>query len=349
MPTTTCPKCNRYTTVPNIQNAERYSCPYCTSTTREPMLLYKCFSCMKVSIFAAARVPRACPYCRTIVRTLPRDVIPPPTVVVPFVETDWLYHVTNMTIARSIKRQGLRSAFRRTGSIVPDPNGSFALDRVNRINGTIASRITKYLVICLANADTGDAWRDAVMAYTPFAHAATGSNDDYVSLSALEDAALLRFGRQVQGPDFKLKPKGMVGLAKKPGTVALCNTLLGNPDHYLTKLATQSANYDFGVEAAITACHVYFLNTALDRLIFEGGYKDYTKLRSPSSIVVLRVRRADVIGLEQDMADFRAVRTKSDILPAKLQILVGTAIHTEFKRLDVRGRDDNWMPLAQWG
>ncbi|WP_147297911.1 hypothetical protein [Trinickia dinghuensis] len=206
----------------------------------------------------------------------------------------------------------------------------------------------KYLVVCLANANSGDAWRDAVMAYTPFVHAATGSNDDYMSLSALEDAALSRFGKQIQGDKFTLKPKGTVGIAKKPGTIALRDTLVGNPDHYLTKLAIQCANYDFGVEAAITACHVYFLNTALERLIFEGGYKDYTKLRSPSSIVVLRVRRVDVVGLEQDMADFRALRTKSDVPAARLEILVGTAIHTEFKRLDVRSRSDNWIPLTQW-
>ncbi|HTH75609.1 MAG TPA: hypothetical protein VL635_14505, partial [Trinickia sp.] len=339
MPTTTCPKCNRYSTVPNVQNAAPYACPFCTSTTREPMLLYKCFSCMKVSIFAVARMPRACPQCRTIVRTLPRDLIPPPRVVAPFVETDWLYHVTSMTIARSIKIQGIRSAFRRTGSVAPDPNGSFALDRVNRINGTIAGRITKYLVVCLANAANGDTWRDAAVDYTPFAHAATGSNDDYMSLSTREDAALLQFGRQVHGSKFTLKPKGTIGLGRKPTTIALRNTLVGNPDHYLTKLATQAANYDFDVEAAITACHVYFLNTALERLVFEGGYTDYTKLRSPSSIVVLRVRRADVIGLEQDMADFRAVRTRSDVPAARVEILVGTAIHTEFKRLDVRSRD----------
>jgi DNA-directed RNA polymerase subunit RPC12/RpoP len=349
MPTTTCPQCNRYSTVPNVQNAERYACPYCTSLTREPLLLYKCFSCMKVSIFVAARTPRACPHCMTIVRTLPRELIPAPRVAVPFVETEWLYHVTTDTIARAVKRQGLRSAFSRTGQRIPDASGSFALDRVKRIEGAIAGRIMQYLVTCLANADNGDMWRDAAIPYTPFVHAATGSNDDYMSLSALEKASLLHFGQQVHGPKFTVTPRGTVGIARKQSTIALRQTLIEKPDHYLTKLATQSANFDFNVEAAITSSHVYFLNTALDRLTFESGYKDYTKLRSPLSIVVLRVRRADVTGLEQDMADFRAVRTQSDVAAARLQILVGTAIYTEFKRLDVRSRDDNWMPLTQWG
>lgn len=185
------------------------------------------------------------------------------------------------------------------------------------------------------------------MAYVPFAHAATGSNDDYMSLSTLEDAALLQFAKQIHGAKSTLKPKGTVGIARRHTTIALCNTLVGNPNHYLTKLATQSANYDFDVEAAITSCHVYFLNTTLPRLTFEGGYTDYTKLRSPASIAVLRVRRADVIGLEQDMADFRAVRTRSDVPAARLEILVGTAIPTEFKRLEVRSREENWMPLTQ--
>ncbi|WP_206957329.1 hypothetical protein [Trinickia acidisoli] len=345
MPTTVCPKCNRYSTVPNVQNAEPYRCPYCT--TPEASLLYKCFSCMKVSIFVAARLPRACPYCMTIVRTLPRDVIPTPVIVTPFVETDWLYHVTSMTIARSIKRIGLQSALSRTGVARPDPNGSFALDRVNRVAKSIKGRLKEYLGVCLGNVDS-NVWRDAVVPYTAFPFVCTGSNDDYVPLKRLEDVALTAFGNAVMGAKFQLKPKNKFVIAKKETTRVLCDLLATNADHYLTKLATQYANFDFDIEGAITACHVYFLNTRLDPLIFQGGFTDYTKLRSPSSIVVLRVRRADVHGAEDDLADFRAVRTRVDVPPARLEILTGTAIYTDFKRFDFRSRAENWTPLLQW-
>ena len=81
MPQSACPYCNAYIQVPNVGDRDLDVCPYCN----RPLLLYKCFSCMKVTAFRPNLLPAACPKCFTIIRTaaplplqVPPVVVPPP-------------------------------------------------------------------------------------------------------------------------------------------------------------------------------------------------------------------------------------------------------------------------------
>jgi hypothetical protein len=76
----TCPyaQCRSQIQVDNIATEQPSNCPVC----KRPILLYKCFSCMKVQAFdrspGAAR-PRQCPSCFTLVRSsaAPLGPLPP--------------------------------------------------------------------------------------------------------------------------------------------------------------------------------------------------------------------------------------------------------------------------------
>jgi hypothetical protein len=290
---------------------------------------------MKVSIFGADKIPRACPLCMTMVRSGTRALAGPSPGPVVFVETDWLYHVTDVAIARLMKISGIQSAFLRTGRRAPDENGSFFLDKVKRIDNKREERLKYYACICLLNG-----WPPAAdRPYRPLVHFPTGSNNDYEPLEKQQDEALRIFGNV---EEFSIKKLSTV----KAQAAQIATELSHRRDLYLWKLADQYAECYFNVEGAITSSHIYFLNTKQDRESIMVGFRDYIKFRSPSSVAVLRVRRADVLGLEQDMADHRAVRTQRSVSADKLQILIG--IHTDFLRDNLRGADESWMPLASW-
>ena len=347
MPITTCSECNHYVNVPNVQNVERFLCPYCIPKDgkKTPLLLYKCNACQKVSIFPERNQPQACPRCRTLVRTLMSSQTS--VADAPFVEKEWLYHVTSTAVARLVKAGGLRSALARTGVREPDPDGSFAKDRINRVPKSIDSRLKHYIATCRSQRD--DNWFiGQATAYTPMPLAFTGDNNDYVTLKALDDSRFKAFGQVTLGEVFVVERSGTAKLARDGTTTGYFNTLKAQPGHYLTKLATDYANLNFDIEGAITASHVYFLNT--EKLSdITTGFKDYVKFRKPEETAILRIRRRDVFGLMDDEADFRAVRTMSSVSAFAGFEIMTSGTRDDFLQVDFRGNAEHWTPLRHWG
>lgn len=359
MPTTTCSNCRVYVTVPNVETTAPFMCPYCKTPNH---ILYKCFSCTQISIFDSRAMPRTCPKCFTIVRSSQ-------PLQVPFNERDWLYHVTSTTVARLIRANGLCSTYLRTGRMEPDPNGSFVKDREKRITKVFRETLTKYVVfyriyknpkptngprikklVVAAQllsfdedfADDGS-FPDPVIVCPK-----TASNNDY---QVLEKSELRLFDAYAKKnlTGFVRDVTGYTKISKEPQTAQLVDALIAQPHHYLTMLAQEVAEHYFGVEAAITASNVYFLNGALDESVILDGFADYTKLRELGSYVVLRAPRAMVMGLEKDQADYRAVRTPRAVPGNLFQIMINTQNpHVDFKQQGFRSRRENWMTLTDW-
>ncbi|MHA6198261.1 hypothetical protein ACX3YG_28310 [Pseudomonas wadenswilerensis] len=347
MPVATCSECYHYVNVPNVDNAQAFECPFCLRdplTKKKPvMVLYKCHSCMGVSLFAAKRPPSACPRCRTLIRTLVNQQVP--SVVAPFVEREWLYHVTSPTVARLVKAGGLRSALARTGVRKPDPEGSFAKDRVKRVSTSIDSRLRQYIANCRANRDS-DWFVKQDTAYTPIPLVFTGDNNDYETLKVQDDSRFMAFGKQTIGAGFK-GDIGTVKLSRDATTLKYMKDLKALPAHFLTRLANDYANLNFDIEGAITASHVYFLNTT-DLMMTKDGFKDYIKFRKPEETAVLRIRRQDVFGLMADEADQRAVRTALSVSAFAGFEVMTAGTRDDFLRDDFRADSDNWTPFKSW-
>lgn len=348
MPVTTCSACNHYVNVPNVANAQAFECPFClrdkVSNNKPVMVLYKCNSCMNVLLFAAKRPPSACSRCRTLIRTLVNQQVP--SAVAPFVEREWLYHVTSPAVARLVKAGGLRSALARTGERKPDPEGSFAKDRVKRVSTSIDSRLRQYIANCRANLDN-DWFIKQNTAYTPIPLALTGDNNDYVTLKVQDESRFMGFGRQTIGEGFK-GDIGTVKLSRDATTLKYLNTLKTMPAHFLTRLANDYANLNFDIEGAITASHVYFLNTD-DVMMTKDGFKDYIKFRKPEDTAVLRIRRRDVFGLMPDEADQRALRSALSVSAFAGFEIMTAGTRDDFLRDDFRADSDNWTPFKNWG
>lgn len=347
MPVAICSVCNHYVNVPNVQNAEAFECPFCLRDQhgkKPAMLLYRCYSCQNVSLFLAKKPPRACSRCHTLTRTLMNHQVP--LADAPFVESEWLYHVTSVKVARLVQAGGLRSALARTGVRKPDPEGSFAKDRVNRVPKAINSRLKHYIATCRANRDD-DWFIKQVMAYTPMPLAFTGDNGDYETLKAMDDKRFTDFGQQTIGAGFKESVLGTMKLARDGTTTKYFNTLNAQPGHFLMKLATDYANLNFDIEGAITASHVYFLNSMkLD--LMKSGFQDYVKFRAPEDTAVLRIRRKDLFGLEDDEADFRAVRTPHSVSAFAGFEIMSAGTRDDFLRPEFRANSDNWTPFKRW-
>lgn len=333
---TTCPACRNYLTVPNVQGEGTFQCPYCPQKTR--LTLYKCYSCMKVSAFLPNAIPRACPRCSTLVRS--SEPL--------FIEGEWLYHVTSREVAGFIKTGGLRSAFARTGKITPDPGGSFAIDRLQRIDKKTHQKLKEYVFKLIVAGATTEQITRANVPYAPFPFVYRGTNDDYPVLTDRESGKLDTFAStaMLSRSSKKLTMKERTAI-KDVTAVELESTLFSQKTHYLTQLAAQVAEVDFGIEGAITAQHVYFLNSK-SLTDMQSGFRDYTKFRLPLLTAVLRIRRTSVLNLHQDEADHRALRTKESVSGALFEIMINTTNPQEFLNLNFRGRFRNWMPLKDW-
>lgn len=65
MPNVECFRCNGPIGMAHIDREVSVDCAYCGAA----VLLYKCFSCMKVSVLGATALPQTCPRCFTLLRT----------------------------------------------------------------------------------------------------------------------------------------------------------------------------------------------------------------------------------------------------------------------------------------
>lgn len=337
MPMIACSSCKNYVSAPDVESNTPFLCPYCKKPN---CILYKCFSCTKVSIFDSTAMPRICPKCFTMVRSSR-------PLQVPFIETDWLYHITPTVVARIIRTNGLCSAFIRTGRREPDPHGSFALDRVNRIEKKYREFLRKYVTLCRNHKDPPVLNDDGSLARPNIVCRKTASNDDYNVLEKIEKQLFETFAKKNM-PKYSKNLKNFTKVSKENETTQLVESLILQPDHYLTILAKQVASHDFDVEGAITSSNVYFLNTE-DQKSMLDGFSDYTKLRTRGTYVVLRAPRSRVTGLEDDMADSRALRTPEIVPGDVFQVMIGTdEPRIDFPNINFRSRRENWMSLSDW-
>jgi hypothetical protein len=181
----------------------------------------------------------------------------------------------------------------------------------------------------------------------PYAAAPTGSNDDYAPLTTWENNTLAAYARALGVRAFKRMPKNLSKLVKESGAEPWAMALDSMPQHVLTLLAGAAVDLNFGVEAAITASHVYFLNTTDQKVILDG-FQDYTKLRNPHETVILRVRRNAVVGLHQDEADYRALRTTRAVNEKHFEILVNPGWPQGFLNQVFRVNPAHWQSLPSW-
>lgn len=252
-------------------------------------------------------------------------------------DDQWLYHVTSKTVAKIIQEKGLKSALLRLGRAVASPTGSFARDRQVKEPKAAESRLASYIADVMSRGSDEQAIRQAKGVYVPFAFTTTGSNDDFLRLTPLENSALQTYNvalRNVPRDNGKAR-------AAKARAAVLAKELMGDKLHSLTRLAVQVTSWTFNIEETITASHVYFLTPGYAVV----GYNDYTKGMHADSIVVLRVRRDNVTNLVQDEADFRALRTRDAVGADKFMLMAPTS---RFIELDYRCNAGNWVALADW-
>lgn len=255
-------------------------------------------------------------------------------------EEDWLYHVTSKTVAKIIKAKGLRSALLRIGRAVASPTGSFNRDRKEKELDRTKARLAGYITDLLARGATENTLRAAPGVYVPFAFTTTGSNDDFLRLTPLEEAALGRYRLAHGGLQARNNQVARAVNTKNRAKV-LAAELIGDKVHTLTRLAVQVTTWTYNIEETITASHVYFLLPQYAVV----GYNDYTKGMHVDSIVVLRVRKDDVTHLVQDEADFRALRTRDEVASDRFQLITTPS---RFIELNYRCDDGSWSELSNW-
>lgn len=346
MASSACPMCRRYVEVPNIDDSQPFTCPYCV--LRTPLRLYKCNSCMKVSI-VIPNVHRTCPRCYTILRS-GQPIGPhlaPPVQAPPQDESRWLYHVTGIDTARKIRVVGLKSAKLR-GQDKPDPEGSFVRDFLQRRDMSVKTKLREYVVVMRALDGNLEAIIKNNIKFKPHGLTPTGSNDDYDSLKRWETTVLSAYAKMLAPTkQFNRIPRNLSKDSKDLWAIEWANALGAQSDHVLTRLANEYVDLDFGIEGAITTAHVYFLNTKNPKLIVDG-FMDYTKLRKESETAVLRILAINVPDREPDEADHRAVRTKRPVGAMFFDILINPTWKQNFQNSQFRLDSVNWLPLHAW-
>jgi len=199
----------------------------------------------------------------------------------------------------------------------------------------------------LSGADE-DEIAEAQLAYVDFTINYTGSIDDNEPLGEAEKVKLAHFVKNTSLAGLTIKRGGIKeskAMRAEGGRAYLLAQRLPH-DHYLVKLSKQMGTHQFNIEAAITAQHVYFLNSDNLRLM-DAGYRDYTKLRKDPT-AVLRIRKVNVPNHVQDMSDERARMTRDSISGAHFEIMINTLNLPDFLLLSFRSNPRNWQPLKEW-
>lgn len=252
----------------------------------------------------------------------------------------WVYHLTRKEIALIIQRGGMTTALSRIGMPIPHPRGAFVQDRRKREGGECHEKLKMYLATYLAYGCTLDDVEQGDKQYVPFNLVIQGSNDvDIPKLDQIEEKYLERFKEalpKLQKYDAnKFFQSGKNFLVESRASTML----IRNRNHYLTRLAVQYVSYRFKIEETITASHIYFLKPQ----DAKSGYRDYRSHLGDATIVVLRVKKANLTNLVQDDSEGRAMMTDRPVLPAVIEVMVN---HDNFPDEDYRIDDRNWQPLA---
>jgi hypothetical protein len=263
---------------------------------------------------------------------------------------DWIYHTTNVGIARAIKKSGFRSRLDRTGTLDAEPTGGFARDRDKTLALPVTDKGNKkvqYLQTAIAylkSLGLDEAKIEALtLAAVPIGFVPTGADEDaakceetcYRALKKLAAAAGLKKQRKVFKIDSPL-------LALRKEVVGLARKLAQRPQHCLTIWADEYAHLHYRVEEVKTARHVYFLKSQYA----EAGYASYTKGVAKDAIAVLRVKRSDISGLKDDISEFMAECTETAIIPAHVQIMTGKP--EMFIAEAYRNDAGHWKAIERW-
>ncbi|MQA18781.1 hypothetical protein [Rugamonas rivuli] len=352
MPTIACPDCNRYVQVPNVSGNAFFDCPTCPRLTARK-LLYKCSACMKVSMLAPGA--RICPKCSTMVRPNVRQLLAP-TVHLPSQPSDWIYHTTNVEIANSIKLAGLIPTFLRTGNDIAHPQGAFARNRDKRLASQMNTVLSTHplfqkvkeglaYLICLGAPLATIELLVAVPVAIVFVP--NGGDGDGPNLRTSSDAALqalaIQLGYGAAPLVINTVPK-YSDTRKLPGVIAKALQIANMPGHCLTIWAMQYVTLYYRIEEMKTARNVYFTkhNFAVP------CYNEYTAGVSKAIIVVLRVRKAQIVGLIDDISEFKAECTPNIVLPGIIEIFV--ALNPDKFVIEIqRDSPANWIAIQHWG
>lgn len=348
MPTTTCPVCHRYVQVQDVRDAAPFACPYCPPSA-PALVQYKCTSCMKVSLLN----PVTCPKCFTMIRpgarALLTPVLPPP----PSNPADWTYHTTNLRVAHSIKRIGLQSILTLTGQQIAPAHGAFARNRDMRLQlppqdpaNPVVQQLKRGIAYlrCLGLDQLGIG--ALAQAPPPIAFVPTGRDEDRENLDKARDSVLAEIARSAGIRALPAKVEGArnffrVYRADEVGAQAAALAL--QPGNSLTVWASAYVTLYYRIEEVKTTSRVYFLKARHAR----DGYVEYTKNVSKAVIVVLRVRKANIIGLVDDISEFKAECTPHGVLPHLIEIMVGFN-PDRFTDDAYRNDDRNWINITQW-
>ncbi len=295
---------------------------------------------------------KVCPKCFTLVRPDVRNLLQPQ--VAPSAPTDWTYHTTNITIASSIKRVGLMPSFIRTGNDRAHPDGAFARNRDMRLalpatdpRNPVLQKLKEgvaYLT-CLGMPETAILQLNLVFQGIIFVP--TGGVADAVNMRTQCDLALATLAQQagcMDAPTDIMKVPNFFKVLRNIKITNLATQLAGLPAHCLTVWATQYVTLYYRIEELKTVHNVYFLKQR-DAV---NGYNSYTKGQSKAIIVVLRVRRAQIVGLVDDISEAMAECTPNVVLPAIIEIFV--ALNPDwFVNPLHRDNNANWINIRHWG
>lgn len=257
-------------------------------------------------------------------------------------DADWRYHLTSRAVAQKIKSVGMSSNLSRIGMPVAAPKGAFNQDRQKKEADKQKAKLVEYLGALLARGAAADAISNSVKPFAPLAFTPVGNNGvDTPKLTQLEKQALQTFAQSLQGlgPDNWRKAGEF---RRKKETQDLADTLLrSKKNHFLARLAVQVVSFTYKIEETISSSHIYFFLPQYA----EDCYRDYTKHLNTNDLVMLRVHKNDINGLVQDDSEFRAVMTKNNVAPSKIQVLTQL---NQFTNTVSRSNNANWVAIANW-
>ena len=258
-------------------------------------------------------------------------------------KNEWLYHLTRKSIALKIEEKGMTPAKTRIGRPVAPHTGAFAQNRRKVEHQKQKDRLAGYISQVTARGGSMENIKKTQGHYDRFEFTPDGNNDtDQPRLTSLEESRLKEYYNQVgatkKNDSYKFRQS-----QKDPAVKELAESLLSsNKNHFLARLAVQYESFRFKIEETITSNHIYFF-TDRDATSLYKTYKDHL---NTNDIVVLRVLKKDVRGLEKDRSDPRpgTMMTTETVSPDRLEVMVN---HTQFPSDSARHEPSNWEPLSQ--
>lgn len=274
---------------------------------------------------------------------------------------EWVYHVTTTEAAVIIKREGMQSRFMKDGELSARPDGAFVKDRIAKEPG---KRIEK-LALMLKNLRSHECGLAQIEAYNPnytrLTYQAVGDGDeDHPKVAELmaDRTGAYKAGLPSHSVSFSAPrspsptsaSSSPAPRAPMPAGPALTNDqlradasqmILQSPNHFLCQLAVQLVEIEYRSEEILCAKGIYFLKSEYAL----GGYNDYLRTHASREIMVFRVKKSGVTGLEIDWSEYRAWRTEHKVPSDQIEFILDPI---RFPEASYRDSAESWRPLTQW-